>query len=279
MKNLAIISLSNSLDYDKNSNTIDEIKRKLSTFNIYETNVTYEKEKGIIFDGKTKADELMKLYLNKDIEAIFDVSGGDLANEVLDYIDFNIIKNNPKPFFGFSDLSVFLNALYSQTNTESFWFQLRSIVYDQSNTTLTYLKDYLNGSNNELLNLKYQWLQGDNMHGVIIGGNLRCTLKLAGTKYLPSFKNKILLIESYSGDIKKIRTYLTQYKQLGAFNECAGIILGTFTELEEKNSIDSVTSEIINIIDNKNIPIIKTSDIGHSPLSKSIVIGRKYNFN
>lgn len=276
MKNLALISLSNPLDYDKNITTIKEIKNKLKDFNIYESKCIYEK--AISYDGKTKAKELMNLYLNDNIDAIFDVSGGDLANEILEYVDFDIIKNHPKPFFGFSDLSVYLNSLYSKSKLESHWFQLRSIVYDNTNKTLNDLIDYLNGDNKNLLDFQYEWLQGNKMHGVVVGGNLRCTLKLAGTTYLPSFKDKLVLIESYGGDIKKIKTYLTQYKQMGVFNECAGIILGTFTEMEENNSLEYVTSEILKMIDNNNIPIIKTQEIGHSPLSKSIVIGRKYDF-
>ncbi|MDD6795476.1 MAG: LD-carboxypeptidase [Clostridiaceae bacterium] len=275
MKNLALISLSNPLDYDKNITTIKEIKNKLKDFNIYESKCIYEK--AISYDGKTKAKELMNLYLNDNIDAIFDVSGGDLANETLEYVDFDTIKNHPKPFFGFSDLSVYLNSLYSKSKLESHWFQLRSIVYDNTNKTLNDLIDYLNGDNKNLLDFQYEWLQGNKMQGVVVGGNLRCTLKLAGTTYLPSFKDKLVLIESYGGDIKKIKTYLTQYKQMGVFNECAGIILGTFTEMEENNSLEYVTSEILKIIDNKDIPIIKTQEIGHSPLSKSIVIGREYN--
>ena len=55
------------------------------------------------------------------------------------------------------------------------------------------------------------------MKGEVVGGNIRCFLKLAGTEYLPSFDGKILLLESYSGDVAGQGTYLNQYKQLGVF--------------------------------------------------------------
>ena len=69
--------------------------------------------------GEERAEVLMKFFKDSSIKAIFDVSGGDLANGVLDYLDFEIIKNNPKPFFGYSDLSVILNSLYSKTEHEN----------------------------------------------------------------------------------------------------------------------------------------------------------------
>ncbi len=60
---------------------------------------------------------------------------------------------------------------------------------------------------------------------------IRCFLKLAGTEYMPDFTDKILLLESYSGTVAKMETYLCRLEQLGAFKKAAGILLGTFTEM------------------------------------------------
>ena len=70
------------------------------------------------FNGsaEAKGKAFMNLYKNNKIKAIFDISGGDLANEVLDYLDYDYISKNPKPFFGYSDLTTVLNSIYSQTN-------------------------------------------------------------------------------------------------------------------------------------------------------------------
>lgn len=53
----------------------------------------------------------MELYTDNRIKAIFDISGGDMCNELLDKLDYNIIKENNKPFFGYSDLTAIINAI------------------------------------------------------------------------------------------------------------------------------------------------------------------------
>ena len=116
------------------------------------------------------------------------------------------------------------------------------------------------------------------MEGIVIGGNLRCSLKLAGTDYEMDFNNKILFIESMGGDINKISTYITQYKMMGAFEKVNGVILGTFIELENNYSKKEALNLILDIIDNKNLPVIRTDELGHKSNSKSIVIGKHYSF-
>ena len=278
MKTLGIISLSNGLD-PENKIIIDELITKLNYYNIkvFKSNAIY-KDSNLTLSPKIRAYELINLYKNPEIDMIFDVSGGDLANSVLTYIDFNIIKENPKPFFGFSDLSVIMNSIYKKTNINSYWFQLRNIVRDKSNTSLKLIADYILNSDESIFNFNYKFLQGTSMSGIVVGGNLRCTLKLSGTEYMPELKDKILLIESLGGDINKITTYLTQYKHMGAFKDTKGIILGTFTELEKSLSENEVNKLILDIIDNKNLPVIKTEEIGHDSLSKSISIGKYYEF-
>ena len=73
-----------------------------------------------------------------------------------------------------------------------------------------------------LFDFDLEWIQGEKMSGEIVGGNIRCFLKLAGTPYLPGFSGKILLLESFSGDVAKMATYLNQYKQLGVFEQSKG---------------------------------------------------------
>ncbi len=277
MKTIGIISLSNGLNIENNL-IIDELTTKLNYYNIkvFESNAIY-KDYNLTLSPKIRADELMNLYKNPEIDMIFDVSGGDLANSVLDYIDFNIIKENPKPFFGFSDLSVIMNSIYKKTNLNSYWFQLRNIVRDRSNTSLKLIADYILNDDESIFDFDYKFLQGTSMSGIVIGGNLRCSLKLSGTEYMPELKDNILLIESLGGDINKVTTYLTQYKHMGAFKDTKGVILGTFTELEKTLSEEQAAKLILDIIDNKNLPVIKTQEIGHDCLSKSISIGKYYN--
>ena len=234
---IGIISCSNGLSI-KNKNIIDELKLNLKSLYIdmVEGDTLYAKEYNLFSGtGEEKARALEKLFLDKDIKMIFDISGGDLANEVLDFLDFNLIKENPKPFFGYSDLTVLLNAIYSQCDITTYNYQLRNLVGKLKEEQMQNFKASFIEGKEDIFNLDYKWINGSHLEGIVVGGNIRCLLKLAGTKYMPDFKDKILFLESFSGNSAKMVTYITQYKNLGVFNEVKGIILGEFTEMEREN--------------------------------------------
>ena len=214
----------------------------------------YRQESVFQASDSEKAEMLMDFYRNDELVAIFDVSGGDLANGVLSYLDYDLMKRYPKPFFGYSDLSVVVNGLYTKTQ----WFK----------ETLFHQKD-------TLFQFDVEWIQGETLEGELIGGNIRCFLKLAGTPYLPSFEKKILLLESYSGDVAKMATYLNQYKQMGVFEQINGLILGSFTEMEQKQYEPDIVSLVKSIVNLPQLPIVKTSQIGHGPDSKCAIIGER----
>ncbi|BCZ47852.1 LD-carboxypeptidase [Clostridium gelidum] len=236
----------------------DKIYRKISDFN---------------GTGKERAEILMKFFKDSSIKAIFDVSGGDLANGVLDYLDYEIIRHNPKPFFGYSDLSVILNSIYSKIKIKTYLYQIRNLIEDYKNKQIKEFKSTFMGNGNELLNFNYEWIQGNSMEGIVVGGNIRCLLKLSGTEYMPDFQDKIIFLESLNGDVHKMTTYLTQYKQMGVFKKVKGVILGSYTEMEREKYNPSIIEIIKEVVNNTNMPIIKTNEIGHGKDSKCIVIG------
>lgn len=273
---IGIISCSNGLSI-KNKNIIDELKLNLKSLYIdmVEGDTLYAKEYNLFSGtGEEKARALEKLFLDKDIKMIFDISGGDLANEVLDFLDFNLIKENPKPFFGYSDLTVLINAIYSQCDITTYNYQLRNLVGKFKEEQMQNFKaSFIEGKEN-IFNLDYKWINGSHLEGIVVGGNIRCLLKLAGTQYMPDFKDKILFLESFSGNSAKMVTYITQYKNLGVFNEVKGIILGEFTEMERENLKPDIVEILKRVIGEINIPILKTRDLGHGADAKCIPIGK-----
>ncbi|PWX63888.1 S66 family peptidase [Clostridium perfringens] len=273
---IGIISCSNGLNI-KNKKLIDELKLNLKSLYIdmVEGDTLYAKEYNLFSGtGEEKARALEKLFLDKDIKMIFDISGGDLANEVLDFLDFNLIKENPKPFFGYSDLTVLLNAIYSQCHITTYNYQLRNLIGRFKEEQMQNFKASFIEGKEDIFNLDYKWINGSHLEGIVVGGNIRCLLKLAGTKYMPNFKDKILFLESFSGNSAKMVTYITQYKNLGVFNEVKGIILGEFTEMEREDLKPDIVEILKRVIGEINIPILKTSDLGHGADAKCIPIGK-----
>ena len=227
------------------------------------------------FNGsaENKGKAFMELYKNNEIKAIFDSSGGDLANEVLEYLDYDFIAKNPKPVFGYSDLTTVLNAIYSQTNNPIYLYQIRNIISSNSKNQISNVINSLLNDKDDLFNFSYKFIQGEKLEGTVIGGNIRCLLKLAGTKYMPDFTDKIIFLESMGGDAALMSAFLNQLKQIGIFNKVKGVILGTFSKMQADNITPTIEELTIKIINNSNLPIVKTEEIGHGANSKCIIIG------
>lgn len=227
--------------------------------------------------AKERAAELMKLYQNAEVKVIFDISGGDAANQVLPYLDFDIIRTARKPFVGYSDLTVILNAIYAKTGQSGFNYQLLHLVgkdseLQQSQFRRTFFENrvLING---EQLN-DFEWRAGE-----VIGGNIRCFLKLAGTEFMPDFTNKIILLESLGGKEAKIASYVAQLEQLGAFSSCLGIIVGQHSEAEESGEFDRIGFLYQQIGREYKVPIFRTNEIGHGRDAKPCCIGEKVNIS
>ena len=273
---VGIVACSNGLDENMKPKILDliDVLNNMG-ISVSVSDKIYKKYSHFNGTGKERADVLMNFYRDKSIKAIFDVSGGDLSNEILDYLDFDEIERLDKPYFGYSDLTVVINSLYCKTNRKSYLYQIRNLIDLCGHEQIKNFKDTFIEGNDSILKFQHEWIQGTFMDGIVVGGNIRCLLKLAGTEYMPDFQDKILFLEGYSGDVAKMTTYLTQYKQLGIFKKIKGIILGTYTEMEQKNYSPTIIELVRNIIDDNNMPIIKTRDIGHGKDSKCIIIGDK----
>ncbi len=148
----------------------------------------YEKEAVFSGSAEDRAATLMQFYGDDEVEEIFDISGGDVANEVLPYLDYDDKKQQIQNF--------------------------RNTVLEKGT---------------DLFQFEYRFLQQKEMRGIVVGGNIRCFLKLAGTEYMPDLTGKILLLESYGGTVAQIETYLCQLQQLGAFDKVAGILFSRIT--------------------------------------------------
>ncbi len=235
----------------------------------------YAKEHVWSGTARQRAKALMEFYRDKEIRQIFDVSGGDLANGILPYLDYAQIQESEKCFWGYSDLTTVMNAIYTKTGRASVLYQVRNLVYDQGERQQKELQVALCGQEDTLFQFPYEFFQGEAMEGIVVGGNIRCFLKLAGTSYFPDLEGKILLLEALGGQEGQMLTYLSQLQQLGAFEKVKGILLGTFTRMESQGQqmyplLKPFISEVL--------PVARTSMIGHGTDAKAIRVGEVYRF-
>ena len=236
------------------------------------TKYIYKDKFGRGAKAQVRAEELMSFYKNKEIKAIFDISGGDIANEILDYLDYDVIKRNYKPFFGYSDLTTVLNALRSQTNEVNYLYQILNII--ESEGIKTSVENTFMKNEHTLFDVKWRFLQGSSVEGEVIGGNIRCFLKLVGTRYFPEVKNKVLFIEGLGTSIEGLVTHLSQLKQIGVFDKISGLLIGTFTKIEKEISEEELY-ELIREYIPSSLAVAKTQEVGHARNSKALKIGEK----
>lgn len=232
----------------------------------------YERESVFSGTGKERAESLMAFYRDREIRAIFDISGGDIANEVLPYLDFQTIAESDKMFWGYSDLTTILNAIYAKTGKASVLYQVRNLISDAVRTQIADFSSTIFDGTDRLFSFDCEFVQGDEVRGIVAGGNIRCLLKLAGTEYWPDMDGKILLLEGLHGTVPQMTACLSQLDQIGVFKKVSGILLGTFTEMEEKQCNPKMTELVKNYAGNY-LPVLKTEEIGHGHNSKGIVIG------
>lgn len=278
MKKIGIVCCSNGQRKVKELqlNCLTDILDQIGIEPVY-SEFLYERHGVQSGSGRQRAEALMEFYGDDSICGIFDISGGDIANEVLPYLDYDRIAKSDKLFFGYSDLTTVINAIYTKTGKKSGLYQLSNLVGEDGENQKKHFVSTFMKEREGLLNFKYHFLRGEKMEGIIVGGNIRCFLKLAGTEYFPDLEGKILLLEACGGEMPQMITYFSQLAQLGAFHKVSGILLGTFTELEAaglEKKLERMALEFT-----EELPVAKTFEIGHGADSKCCMIGRKYSLS
>lgn len=171
-------------------------------------------------------------------------------------------------------MTTIINSIYAKTGKSSVLYQIRNLIYQENERQQADFFDTVFGDGKKLFKFQYEFVQHKELAGIVVGGNIRCLLKLAGTPYWPDMKGKILLLESLGGAIPQMVAYFNQLAQMGTLEEISGLILGTFTKLEAEGQ----GSEIVDLARQyvkEGLPIVKTKEIGHGEDAKGIVIGEE----
>ena len=223
--------------------------------------------------AEEKAAELTGFFADPDMDYIFDITGGDLANEVLGLLDYEIIRSSRAVFAGYSDLTVVLNAILAKTGRETVNWQIRNLIYEHAAEEQAYFREKILTDELNPADLAVRFVRGTAMRGIVAGGNIRCLLKLAGTSYFPDMDGKILLLESMSGGPARMKTSLVQLQQMGVFDRVSGVLLGTFTQMDRDGLKPDVAEMLAELLP-EHVPLALTPYIGHGKDARAIVIGR-----
>lgn len=224
-----------------------------------------------------RAADLHRFFFNPEIKAIFTTAGGCGSQRLLDILDYDLIKRNPKPIFGLSDNTALQLGIYTKTGIPA--VTGFSMKYDFKNGHIdgivdTSLKAVINGTKQKIIS--GEMLHNGQSKGILIGGCLSLIRSLCGTPYFPDLTDKILLIEDVGEKTYKLDLMLTQLRQQPNFNKIKGIVFGTFAACEEADdgdgTVDDVLADFANYL-SPTTPIIKNFAYGHIPSRYVLPVG------
>ena len=196
----------------------------------------YENDDYLAGSDMLRAQDINNLFADKNIKAVFAVRGGYGCQRIIHLLDEDIIRQNPKIFAGFSDITAlhgFLNNLGLITYHGP---MLGGDLFgDMEDDTVKSFKAMMFG---ESAHIEYTgtYAQGPKVaEGILAGGNLAVIASSIGTPYEIDFNGKIVFLEDVGEEPYRIDRMLNQLKQSGSLDKASGFVLGYFTNCEPKS--------------------------------------------
>jgi muramoyltetrapeptide carboxypeptidase len=220
-----------------------------------------------------RVDDIHQMFADKKVKAIFCLRGGYGAFRLLDEIDYKLIRNNPKIFVGFSEITSLQMAFLKKANLITFAGPM--VIPNFSKDVSSYTEEYfwstitsVKKTEKIILPEQHKFLnvKRKKASGIIVGGNLAVFTSVIGTSYLPDLKDKIILLEEVSEPPYKIDRMLNQLRLNKIFKRAKGIILGSFTDCNEPDGKKKTltTEEVLEDYFSKaEVPVIYNFPHGH----------------
>ena len=232
-----------------------------------------------------RANDINTMFADDSVDAVLCLRGGYGSIRLLGLIDYNLIKNNPKLFIGYSDITSLHLAINKISGLATLHgpMLVSNMIDDFDELTKKSFLSIVTGKNNSIINPpdeEMKILVSGEAQGSIIGGNLSLLIASMGTPYEIDCKNKLLFIEDINEYTYKIDKNLNQLKLAGKFADCVGIILGDFKKGEKQSLDDFSLMEVFenNFINYKK-PVIYNVKSGHCKPMITIPFGVEYNLN
>lgn len=303
MKKFEIRVVSSSGKLNMNEEDINYIKSKFKDYDItFSKHVNKSSLEYNCPSIEERKEDIEDAFLDPNVKAIMIARGGFFSNQLLDEIDYNIIKSNPKIIIGFSDATTLLNAIYCKTGLKTYYGPNFSVLAMRKGNEYTY--EYLNkvlNNEKEYCIIPSEYWSSDKWYkdqenrdfinnegmtvinngcaeGTIIGGNLNSFSLLQGTQYMPNDKQIIIFLEedNWSGDgyLYEFDRRLHSITQQDFFKNVKGIIIGraqknVYMDIDKWKTLITMNRKL------RNIPIVVNADFGHTMPMASFPLGGK----
>lgn len=217
--------------------------------------------------AKDRAKDINQMFKDKMVKAILCSTGGSSSNQLFNYLDFAVIKKNPKIFLGFSDLTVLLLSLYQKTSLMTFHGPTLYEFASLTKKSKKFLIDLMMAKPD-----RYSYPQEMEVYrsgkakGKLIGGNLTLINSLLASPYCPDLNKAILFWEEIGDSPATIDFKLNELKLSGKLKNISAMIIGHLSDCRDKKYPEdnrSIKEIILEVTRKYSFPIIKVNYFGH----------------
>lgn len=241
---------------------------------------------------KEVAQDINTMFADKKTKAIIAQTGGYSAISVLEYLDYELIKKNSKPFIGMSDMTNFHLGLFTKCGLVGFHMDDVTFGFGSENQPeldkqffLKFLTRTETPGIIKSISEWEEWKRGSSA-GHLMGGNLHLLCNLLGTEYSPpkeAFDKSILFWEEVGEPLHNIVRFLYQLKYAGVLDRLAGMLIGKITYVkpmrEKEIVVPDVREAILETLKDYNFPIMANMDFGHFTINIPMPVGIKVFFD
>ncbi len=230
---------------------------------------------------ESRARGLNALFRDDRVDAVVCMRGGYGVARMLDGVDFDVIRANPKIVLGYSDITALHTAIHEKVGMVtihgpmpcSAWMEFDDFSRDSLLRALTATEPL--GRFDNPPGMAPECIVPGRCEGLLVGGNLTLIASACGTPYALDARGKILLLEDIGEYVYRLDSMLTQLRLAGMFDQCAGVVLGGFTNCTEEYEHYALHLEDIirDIIVPAGKPVLGNMSIGHTPVKITVPLG------
>lgn len=230
-----------------------------------------------------RLSDLQAAFADPEVKGILCARGGYGCTRLLPHLDFALIRQNPKVFIGFSDITALLLPIYQQTGLMGFYGpMLTSNLIHNEPYSQSQLLSMVQGQNKAPYSIPnqdpYLCFQPGIAQGRLIGGNLSLLTALCGTPFQPRTEGHILFIEDWHEKYYTLDRQFQQLKMAGLLDGIAGLLLADFSEIETEpeQTLPEFLQELTAFL---KVPAGFGFSVGHGAQTATLPIGCLAEFN
>ncbi|MFH2091381.1 MAG: LD-carboxypeptidase [Pseudomonadota bacterium] len=230
----------------------------------------FDEKRYLAGDDLQRATLINQFFSDPKIDGIICARGGFGAMRILEHLDWELIKNNPKPFIGFSDITAILLSIIDRTGNPVIHGPTVVSLATPDPRTIESLYQVLTNPDHPFDLFCEKTLKSGKTCGQFKGGNISTISHLMGTPFIPDFKESILFLEEINEPAYKIDRMLIQMKMAGCFDHIQGIVTGSFEHCENAEYIEQI---LVETFDDCQVPVLTGLACGHGPVNLSLPMG------